>query len=430
MATCRARRRCGQRDRAMVRSIRTSHVKLAAIVAIAAVALWVAIPRAGVNVWSVRMAGSMMSNGVLPQEHDTGRLEYPREALWQGLAALTKGDTVAAVEWLARGVERDPTDAMSRLTLGRAYERQGLSAPAVAQWKAIGAWGEMIRAAQRAIRQSRWGDALLFLNAAEAHSPQDVVANEAQAFNGKADHSSAMSLLRQALGTWPKSPEVQSWRNLLGDYLGQEKRWAEAEDVYRDAIASSHGMDLARAHIGLGRALYYENKGLEAALTEIRRGIAMNPSKSDGYVALGDILVAQKRYAEADGWFVQGAQRDPGDVWIVARRVDCLLAEGRADAAVGVAREALVRFPSQAHLYYQLGQAYGRLGDVADAVSAAEKSVSLDHSRNPGYRLALASLSERAGRRQEAAAEYRSVLDLDPHNAVAVAGLARLGGNP
>ena len=407
-----------------------SMVRMLSLAAVAAGLLWVAVPTAAANLWAVRIAGSVMRNGVANQEPDTTRDGHPREALWQGLAALNRGENEEAVESLTLAVSRDPSDAMLRLVLGRAYEREGLLKQAVAEWKASGAWLEMVHAAQRAIDSHRWDDAILCLEAARHYSPESVIAFEAQALNGKGDRTSAISLLQRAVVEWPRSLDSGAWRMLLADYLSQDKRWVEAESVYEDAIRTGNGRDAAWAYIGLGRALYYDGSGLEAALAEIRRGIALSPDEADGYVAVGDLLAAEKRYAEADSWFNQAAQRDPGDVWIVTRRVDLLLAEGRAKAAIGLAKEALVRFPGQPHLYYQLGQAYRSLGDFASALSAAETSVSLDRSGNVGYRLALASLYRRAGRREDAARTYRLVLDLDPSNATAIAALARLDAKP
>lgn len=402
----------------------------AVLLGIAAAALLMALGAIPINRWSLKAEATVIDGrGDLQSlaEFPRGHL---RAELWYGNAALAQGNVQVALGALERAVESSPSDPRLLAALGRAYEVAGRMQNGVSEWKAAGAWQEMIRAGQRAIDAGRWDDALLCLNAAQPHLPREVVENEAQALNGQGDRSGAIALLQQALESFHNAPQEQKWRMLLGDYLGRENRWADAEDLYRAAISSDRGQDASWAHIGLGRAFYFEGKGIDAALAEIQRGIALDPNQPDGYEAEGDLLRAEKRFAEADNSYSKAVQRDPGDVWIVVSRVDNLLEADQAESAVDVLKRAIKRFPTEAHLYYQLGEAYKRLGDLGDAVSDAEMSVSLDTSRNPSYRLALASLYEQTSRQQEAVKTYRSVLSSDPNNSSAKAGLIRLGGDP
>ena len=68
--------------------------------------------------------------------------------------------------------------------------------------------------------------------------------------------------------TTTSPPWIQPIRHALGATLMQERRWADAEKVYREDLARlpDNGWSL----YGLGRALRMQNRADEAAVVEAR----------------------------------------------------------------------------------------------------------------------------------------------------------------
>lgn len=405
-----------------------SHVNRFIISALAGLIVWATVPWLTVNGWSLQVEPVLMRDspdcrGVTqpPQGH-------LRAELWRGSAALKEGQIPEAMESLKRAVDHSPEDRLSLVFLGRAYEAAGRMKDAVREWTEAEAWQEMIRAGQRAISSQRWDDAMLFLDAAQAHFPEQVIENRARGLNGKGDRLAAIALLRQSLDAWPRSPRVQTWRMLLGDYLGRESRWEEAEPVYRDAIGASGGEDPWWAHIGLGRALYNCGNELEPALAEIERGIALRPENGEGYTQAGQLLQREGRYLEADGWYRQAVAHSLGDPWPWVMRGENALLMGDASLAIRTLLQATDRFPRFAHSYLFLAQAYSKSGDVGKAIAAIETAVTLAPRENAWYWVTAGGLYESVGRLDRAWRAYQEALDLDPANGAARAGANRLMG--
>ncbi|TAK29847.1 MAG: tetratricopeptide repeat protein [Chloroflexota bacterium] len=397
----------------------SSNVARAALllVLMAGVELAGMVPELRINVWSIRALREVVRNGVETAQLPPAPDGNPRAALVIGRAALARGESAQAVEMLSRALRRAPNDVLLREWLGRAYESQGDLQKALIEWQGVRSWQEMLDAAERAVSAQHWDDAIALLDVVQAALPQETIGYRAQALVGRNERGKAIDLLGESLARWPQSGFRQRWLLAQGNYLGQEKRWIEAATAYRQASDAIGGEDSWLALVDLGRALYYGGQGIEMALAQIEQGIKLKPQRADGYSAVSEILGAEKRYIEAEEWYRQAAEKDPNSPRIVERRVDNLLVIDRVSEAQCVLSEASARFPAEARLYYQLGQVFGRLGDLEQGIANAQRSVSLDRTGNVGYRLALATLLERAGRTVEVIAAYRDALALNDRDA-------------
>jgi len=382
------------------------------------------------NRWSLRVERAALSRGLGDIAQLSPPENHPRGGVWQGLMALAEARPGIAVSVIEESLHESPDDIMLHSLLAKAYEAEGRPREARSEWERANAWEEMIRAASRALAARRYDDAWLFLQAAQGRRPLQVVRYQTSVLFAQGKVDEAISLLRESIQSWPSADDRQEWLILLGEGMGRMAQWADAIAAYRKALTVENGTSAWKAHIGLGMALYASGKQSEVAEAEVQQGIDLMPGESDGYVAMGDILRSDNRYAEADDWYRAAVEKDPENVWIGVRRVDNLVEGQQPEQAQRILSELIQRFPDEAHLYYELGQAYGRQGKLDLAVAAAEKSVSLDRSGNSEYRVALATMYERLGQMPDAMRAYLQALDLDPGNQSALGGVARLNGMP
>lgn len=348
--------------------------------------------------------------------------DHPRRAIWSAMWLLQSNKPHDAVQLLTRSASTSG-DSLVSMVLADAYARAGSAQQAVAILGSRRDHESLLREGHKAWQANRLDDAILFFEAAWNLDPFASAVPLAQALADRQDAERAEAILRRMLANYPKRAESESWRDALGGILENQNRWQEALNVYTEAL--DFDPSDPSAHIGLGQSLYYSGQGIAKATAEVERGIALQPSKPTGYAAMGDLLRAEKRYMEAADWYGQASERDPGNVWIAAREVDALMAANQVSVAVELLNLAIQRFPTQPHLYYQLGEAYKREGNMKLAIPAAQASVSLDRSGNAGYRLALAELYEQAGQFPEALEMYRAALTLDPNLVEAQVGLRR-----
>ncbi|HEY1496134.1 MAG TPA: tetratricopeptide repeat protein, partial [Candidatus Solibacter sp.] len=79
-------------------------------------------------------------------------------------------------------------------------------------------------------------------------------------------------------------------------------------------------------------------------------------------------------------------------------------------------------------LFLRIGETYRRKGDLAHAVTALQRSSAL----RPGHAIVVSTLAlvlDAMGRKADAAAKYREVLELNPNDGVAMNNLAETGGD-
>jgi len=140
--------------------------------------------------------------------------------------------------------------------------------------------------------------------------------------------------------------------------------------------------NLAVTNLRLGR--------LDDAVAGFRRVLALEPGNTDALLQLGDIARDRGDYAAAQGLYEQVLRRQPKS-GVVANRIAYLAIQtGRYDEAFAL----LAQFP--------------------------------DVSKDAGYYLNLAIYFSRTGQLDRAAAMYRHVLDLEPHNPVAWTNLGNV----
>ncbi|HNL13067.1 MAG TPA: tetratricopeptide repeat protein [Accumulibacter sp.] len=192
--------------------------------------------------------------------------------------------------------------------------------------------------------------------------------------------------------------------NLLKDHLG---RYADAEDAYRQAIARDD--QFAHPWNGLGNLLQDHLGRYADAEDAYRQAIARDDQLAHPWNNLGNLLQNHLgRYADAEDAYRQAIARDDqlAHPW---NNLGNLLQNhlGRYADAEDAYRQAIARDDQDAHPWNNLGSLLqGHLGRYADAEDAYRQAIVRDDRLATPY-ANLARLLVRQGRPAEAEALYR-----------------------
>lgn len=163
----------------------------------------------------------------------------------------------------------------------------------------------------------------------------------------------------------------------------------------------THTLEITRnnyfTHFALGG--YYEDKGaLDAAITQYREVLRINPGAKSAHLYLGRALARQ----------------------------------GQPEEAIAYLQEALRRRAGLPSAYFYLGVSYEKLGRVAEASDAYREAARLE-PENPRYHTNYGAILARQGRLGEAVQSFREALKIDPKDGKAAQylqmALTLLGSN-
>jgi putative PEP-CTERM system TPR-repeat lipoprotein len=324
----------------------------------------------------------------------------------------------------ARLVAEQPADADARLRLAAVQLLQKKIEPAAQQFSAILArdpanlratLGMLVVAREQrdAAQAEKWARKAVadHPQSAEAHvalaqhlltsgKPQDAVAAAtraveleprkaavistlgiAQAYAG--DHAASLRTLRSAADA---EPEVSGYRLNLARAYARNRQIPEALDVIDDVLRRDPKSTAAAA---AGVTLSLQSGSIERASKYLASLSAHAPDSDVALRAAGDVAMAQKRYADAAGYY---AKLDAlGDApWLVAARYQAERLSGARDA-----QKVLTDWLAS-------------------------------HPEDTGVRLLYAEHLDRSGDAVRAAREYETILERKPDNVVALNNLAVL----
>jgi tetratricopeptide (TPR) repeat protein len=154
-----------------------------------------------------------------------------------------------------------------------------------------------------------------------------------------------------------------------------------------------------------------------AAATQSRRN-------ARPYWQVAEDMVRKHRCDAAIPYLRRGEQLMPNEYGIHVGWAKVLECSGRKDEALQRLEHA-VRLQPSSPVYQWLGLLYGASGRLTDAGAALEKAVQLEPGSG-NARSALGLWHESVHDLDAAVREYRTALQLDPHNREAHEGLARI----
>ena len=250
-------------------------------------------------------------------------------------------------------------------------------------------------------------------------------------WSGNEAADAAEQLLADALRTYPASRYGYDWLRELGAVYKSQKDWNKAETIYEQIIAAAP--DRTQERIALGWVYYERGDGVATALAEFEQTIAIAPQAGAGYYAIGSVLSREKRYAEADSWYLQALEREPNQqLWYLGRAF-ALEQTGNLSQALSVYATVQQRFPTLAQGYYQAAWAYRQAEEREQALNAIERAVQLLEGSGlsqlqvqVNYYVRAGQIYEWAGQLQQAVAAYERAEQLDPLRQDVQDGLQRL----
>ncbi len=199
----------------------------------------------------------------------------------------------------------------------------------------------------------------------------------------RANRSLSVAALARAGEVEPDSPRVHA---LLGDVYRRRRMFDEAREEYSKVLAISP--DSVAGLAGLAATDLADGKPEQAQVTA-RKALARSPEDSEINLQMGEILVAQHEYTDAEPYLQRSLHARPD----LRPRVHALL--GEVFARTGRSKEALkeltqgIASDEDGSVHYQLARLYKEAGDLKAAEAAFEKSKQIRANHDELARRAL-----------------------------------------
>lgn len=214
-------------------------------------------------------------------------------------------------------------------------------------------------------------------------------------------------------------PQMFILYNVLGVALEGQRKFAEAETIYRKAIALDN--KIAEIHFNLGVVLGNLGK-TEEAIQCYRRATALKPDLAPAYFNLGIALQQLDRLDEALAAYRKAVALEAGFYEAHGNLGAVLQQQGKLEEAIASYQKAIAIYPD-ARGYFNLGTALRNHGLLEDAIKSFERALEI----NPNYAEAHSNLGESLwyhGKLNEAVAHFNQALAIDPDNQSANYNLA------
>ena len=185
----------------------------------------------------------------------------------------------------------------------------------------------------------------------------------------------------------------------------------EAEAACRKA--TNLQPDLAEAHVNLGNILLAQQRYGEAEAA-LRKAIDLKCRwAGEAQGILGNALLAQQRYGEAEAAYRNALDRKPGWAEVQIQLGNALYGRGKHGEAEAAYRKAIDLKPDFAEAYCNLSNALIRQGKHGEAEAASRKAIDLNPTFAEAY-FNLGTALNAQGKHREAEAAFRKTIDLKP----------------
>jgi tetratricopeptide (TPR) repeat protein len=221
-----------------------------------------------------------------------------------------------------------------------------------------------------------------------------------------------VTLIAAALLTWFEVRQQREFRRLIavGDAALAQERTSEAIEAFSGAVALKRDSMLAY----LKRGDTYRHRGeFDAALRDLRRAAALDPSAPRPAELLGDVNLATGRYPQAAVQYRRYLSLDDGAPRVLYRLALAYYRDGQAAAAQDALEKALAIDSRLVEAHYLLGVSLRDLGHYDEAADALHEAVEL----MPGFapaREALAQLAVTTGRWRDGLEQLEALAALEP----------------
>lgn len=337
----------------------------------------------------------------------------------EGISRAVDGEAEAALRAFERARAIDPKSVQARVYAARLLIQSGRSADARAPLDEALSLDPKnvfahIQRANAALAEGRTRDAAASLVAAESLDPDlpHVQILKARVALVQSRPESALPPLDRAQALTDADALLGEIAQMRAQALRALGRVAEAESALGAAARVSPGPALAmdRADAALAR------NDAPAAVRLLEEALQRHQSDSALERKLGQALTAANREADAEEAFRRAVQKasDEGQLEGAYGDLSLLYQKQRREGDVRATLQTAVgKLPRSAALWGMLGAAWGRVGDLSQALSAYEKSVALKPTPLACKTLAALVFEERNDPAR-AVRLWRQSLALDP----------------
>lgn len=239
----------------------------------------------------------------------------------------------------------------------------------------------------------------------------DALNNIANVYARRGDHDRAIEHFQKALEIHPDHAESHYGTALSLTFKGELDL---AEQHYLRSLAVKPFS--ADTHNNLG-ALYQQKGDIERAISSFQQALRCDPSFSSARFNLANALALSGRFRDAIPQYESALQTEPQNAEIHSRYGDALAQIGRIGNAVGLYREALRLAPEWAMLEAKLAMMLATSADpsvrnIAEAIRLAENAHRREGDENAVIMDTLGIVYAEAGRFPEAISCAEKALSL------------------
>jgi tetratricopeptide (TPR) repeat protein len=174
---------------------------------------------------------------------------------------------------------------------------------------------------------------------------------------------------------------------LLGDIYRQRERYDDAQKEYSAALTISPGDPAAL--LGLASA-YFDAAKIDEAIATARKVLANEPGDPETNVLMGEALISQHRYSDAEPYLLKGLNAKPQmQPHVHAMLGEVYAVQGKTEQAITEIKMGLDS-DQDGGLHYQLSRLYSKAGDTADAATAIAQMKALQQQRRKAAVTAVA----------------------------------------
>ncbi len=155
-------------------------------------------------------------------------------------------------------------------------------------------------------------------------------------------------------------------------------------------------------------------RDVDGAVAHLKKAIKIAPQFAAAWNHLGTIAYQSRQYAQAEEYFREALNRDPGLYNPLVNLGGALLSLGKYEESLPINQRAARIRPDDALAHSQLGQSYFHLGDLENAERHLRQAKALDLSHFSLPQVILAELYLRRGQLPAAIAEMEEFLKLHP----------------
>lgn len=339
------------------------------------------------NLWSLRYLWSDPSQPSTLADVEQLTQHNPRAHLWQAQDAFRAGDVALAETKIRPLIDSNQFDApYLRYDTMRLYAailaEKGNVDQALTIWRDLEDISSLQDFANQAAAKENLTIALRSYEIAQALDPQASAFQLANfLWRSLKEPGEAEAVLSSALDQFPYAGEKQQWLHLLGRIYSSQERWSDAIPIYEHLQLLDSG-DVTAA-LALGDAKAKRGDGPTEVLAQYQLAVAADPTRGEGYFAIGQLLAHSGEFQRADQWFQQAVDRRPENLnWQLTYATNARDLSNTESMRQRY-RQIEIAFPDNHRAQMEAAWAYFQIGFIDEAKIAADNALRLAGTNPP-----------------------------------------------